>query len=192
MLSGFLLGASVKWASPPSGKTSPNVVVLRSGKLVTLSGGPRTIKDLAAAIEEQTGRKVTLDEKYQRSPNRYVMLVRNVPVRRALEALAYLAEGRLERSGADYRLRPLSPAELANDTLRMEADVEAAAATLAGLQPGDPSLTRTQETDLNGLLEARRRTAARAWPMDNPDIWSINIRATGLDMAWNDGNGHGD
>lgn len=183
---GILLGGgrALYGAAKPR---NPNVVVLRSERLITLNS-KMTLTEMAAALKKGSGYSFTLDPAYQKDKTEYALFLRRVPLSRVVQATGYLVDGVWERKGTAYHLRPLSDAERVSDLTRYEALIDVAYDYLRKADLEDPSLPADKRRSIRAWLDGveTRRVHLPATPNDTMAGWRVTATQTGVSATYTD------
>ncbi|HEY3268411.1 MAG TPA: hypothetical protein VGM37_15940 [Armatimonadota bacterium] len=191
LLAGILLGAGTRVArsgDAPAKPANPNVVILRSEKIVTLEKPSVTLAEMAKEFSRQTGRAITLDPKYQTDKTEYAFLLKGAALTRTLTAVAYLTDSVCERKGTGYLLRPISDTEKAGDITRYEAAVDTIYATLKRLPKPDPATATDDDKMVARWMDLvdHGKSDFPPFPTDQASNWKVKAWDKGFGITYSE------
>ncbi|MEM5788622.1 MAG: hypothetical protein AAGU11_15025 [Syntrophobacteraceae bacterium] len=177
---GVLAGLSTRWAasSLPKETPDPNVVVLKSEKVLSFSRENMTLAELGALIQQQTQRTMTLDAVYAKDKTVYTAHLRNAPLTSVLKATERITGGVWERRSIGYHLRPMKSEEMLAQTGRMVEMMDEFTKAMAAIDPADPSLSAAQSSALRTFAYGNLRPPVLdAMPAANGnlDTWRVRV-----------------
>ena len=187
---GFLAGACLTFAlgEPPKPPAPRDrfVVKLRGEKTVNIEKPQLTLSEIAFELSKQTGRKFTLDKKFEADKTPYAILLNKTPLSHVLDATAYLAAAKWERTGLRYNLRPLTSKEMVGDANLIGTTIDRLADYLSSIPADDPSLPKGAQNGLRDFREsmASALTTFPPFPEDTMNLWKISASEKGLGISY--------
>lgn len=193
-VAGAFLAAALSW--PPASTPPPKklVVVVKGEKTVTIEKPEMRLRELADELTKQTGRKFTLDAKYEADNTPYAILLNETPLSHVLDSSAYATKAKWDRRGTTYLLRPPTATEMATDPNLIGAAVDRLYDYFTTIPDDGGNLP---DSVLRSLGDFRRemqqqQTIFPPFPDDSMNGWTMNTSQNGLGLNYKAGQTNGE